>query len=239
MESHVKSMSSEDWYGHAQSYWNSIDPDVDGMLGGFGRISHIDTQGSLRFLRELTVGKKGAGGHLIKAPCISPQYACDCGAGIGRVTQQMLLKVPFERVDLVEQCEKFIKRARIDLKEQVRDGKVGDFYTCGLQNFVPVEGRYDLIWCQWVLGHLTDDDLITFFQRCKKGLKPGGIIGVKENISSNECLYDEEDSSVTRPDKDFKDIFRKAGLSLIKEETQHGFPDGLFTVRMYALRASD
>ena len=26
------------------------------------------------------------------------------------------------------------------------------------QDFTPEEGRYDLIWCQWVLGHLTDGE---------------------------------------------------------------------------------
>src|SRR5690348_8464954 len=29
----------------------------------------------------------------------------------------------------------------------------------------PLAGRYDCIWAQWVLGHLTDDDLVAFFIR--------------------------------------------------------------------------
>ena len=29
-----------------------------------------------------------------------------------------------------------------------------------LQEFDPEPGRYDIIWCQWVLGHLTDGKLI-------------------------------------------------------------------------------
>ena len=32
--------------------------------------------------------------------------------------------------------------------------------------------RYDVIWAQWVLLYLTDEDLVAFLQRCKKGLRP-------------------------------------------------------------------
>ena len=42
-------------------------------------------------------------------------------------------------------------------------------------------GAYDVIWVQWVVGHLTDDDFVAFFQRCRKGLKPDGVIVLKEN----------------------------------------------------------
>jgi hypothetical protein len=37
----------------------------------------------------------------------------------------------------------------------------------GLQDFSPEPKTYDLIWCQWVLGHLTDEDLIDFLKSCK------------------------------------------------------------------------
>ena len=48
--------------------------------------------------------------------------------------------------------------------------------TCGER----AAGAYDVIWVQWV-GHLTDDDFVAFFQRCRKGLKPDGVIVLKEN----------------------------------------------------------
>ncbi len=38
-----------------------------------------------------------------------------------------------------------------------------------------------MIWVQWVLGHLPDDDFVAFFKRCKLGLAPNGFICVKEN----------------------------------------------------------
>ena len=42
-----------------------------------------------------------------------------------------------------------------------------NFFCCGLQNFTPQPETYDIIWCQWVLGQLTDTHLIEFFKRCR------------------------------------------------------------------------
>jgi protein N-terminal methyltransferase len=48
----------------------------------------------------------------------------DCGAGIGRVTKTMLLKL-FDQVDLVECTEKFLIQAREhELREEVAAGRV-------------------------------------------------------------------------------------------------------------------
>jgi protein N-terminal methyltransferase len=56
-----------------------------------------------------------------------------------------------------------------------------NFLVCGLQDFTPAAGAYDVIWMQWVLGHLPDNDLVDLWVRCKSGLKPGGFLVVKEN----------------------------------------------------------
>ena len=45
--------------------------------------------------------------------------------------------------------------------------KTGQLICSGLQDFTPSDGAYDVIWCQWVLGHLTDEDLVAFFKRAK------------------------------------------------------------------------
>jgi protein N-terminal methyltransferase len=82
---------------------------------------------------------------------------------------------------------------------------------------------------------LTDKDLIDFLIRCKKSLK-GGYIGVKENVSPAGILFDEQDSSCTRSDSIFKEIFEVAGLELIKEQKQLGFPTGLYEVKLYLLK---
>lgn len=63
---------------------------------------------------------------------------------------------------------------------------------------------YDLVWIQWAAGHLNDDQLVAFLQRCKYALtKPGpddpegGLIVVKEN-NERTTVFDDEDSSITR-----------------------------------------
>ncbi|KAI9320042.1 alpha-N-methyltransferase NTM1 [Dichotomocladium elegans] len=213
-------MDQPDWYANAQKYWTNVSPTVNGMLGGFAVVDPIDARGSLHFVKPFFDAN-------------NTTYACDCGAGIGRVTKNFLLQVPFAKVDLVEQAPNFVAQAKESyLKAEIDAGRIGDIQCKGLQEFSPESNKYDLIWCQWVLGHLTDDDLIAFFKRCKAGLRPGGLIGVKENNSSKDYLVDEEDSSVTRPNDALKKIFASSGLELIKEDVQHGLPAGLFTVRM-------
>ena len=45
-----------------------------------------------------------------------------------------------------------------------------------MQGWQPEAGRYDVIWIQWAIGHLTDEDFVRFFADCEKGLKPDGIV---------------------------------------------------------------
>ncbi|CAG8606178.1 7757_t:CDS:2 [Funneliformis mosseae] len=229
----------ETWYTDALDYWSNKPATINGVLGGYGKVDKIDTEGSRLFISEYIYGKKGARNRKLTLPRITEEYACDCGAGIGRVTKNFLSRL-FKKVDLVEYTPKFIERAEKEfLKKEKEEGKIGEFICKGLQEFIPEERKYDLIWCQWVIGHLKDDDLIEFFKRCKIGLKPNGLIGVKENVCVFGYQFDETDSSVTRSDEIFKDIFQKSGLKLIKEATQHGMPKQLYEVKMYALECAD
>ena len=41
------------YYKDGANYWSSVDPSVDGMLGGFGNISNIDIEGSAKFLKGI------------------------------------------------------------------------------------------------------------------------------------------------------------------------------------------
>ena len=112
-----------------------------------------------------------------------------------------------------------------------------DRYICSsLHEFVPEPGRYDAIWCQWVLGQLRDDDLVAFFKRCKAGLSEHGLILIKENMgSSPEPEFDEKDSAWTRPRSCWLEVINKAGLTVVKEEKQKSFPKDLYAVHMFAL----
>jgi len=217
---------NNDYYDKAAKHWEQIDPTIDGMLGGFGKISHLDIDGSSKFLKNLLKSNSSTG----------TGRALDCGAGIGRITKHLLTRY-FGRVDLVEQDQHFLDKARVYLKD---NNKVGEMFCVGLQNFSPAPNTYDVIWCQWVLGHLKDQDLIDFFVRCVAGLRPGGFIVVKENVtSSGEVESDDEDSSVTRPPELLRRIFVHANLELYKELKQNKFPKELYEVHMFALRKKD
>jgi protein N-terminal methyltransferase len=215
-------------YDDSIKYWSSVDASVDGVLGGFGEktvVPKVDVFGSNAFLKRLRL-----------TPAVGSQfYALDVGAGIGRVTRDFLSKV-CDKVDILEPVEKFVDQARVELAALEHEGKIGDYYTIGMQDFVPADGRYLVIWCQWCVGHLPDEKLVEFFERCRSGLQPGGIFVVKENTTLGNDDFDETDSSVTRTDEKFREIFERANLELIQTAAQKGLPKGLYPVRMYALR---
>jgi len=228
------------------SYWNSVSPDVSGMLGGYPQVSRIDLQGSRNFvtkLRRLAVrnSNKGGGGAASAAADGSSSlpplhHVVDCGAGIGRITANFLSTIALH-VDIVEPVSKFASVAAT-----CAPGHIADVFITGLEAWTPPAGRrYDLIWNQWCLGHLTDDQLRVYLERCASALADGGWIVVKENLSSHafgEDLYDDLDSSVTRSDGKFRQLFDDAGLVIVRAELQTGFPKGLglYPVKMYALR---
>ncbi|KAL8669734.1 MAG: hypothetical protein Q9168_005689 [Polycauliona sp. 1 TL-2023] len=216
------------------TYWNAVPATANGMLGDmlrmYPQISRIDLRGSLSFFAKIRRAAKGS---------TEPELldrGVDCGAGIGRVTAGFLSKV-CRVVDAVEPVEKFAKVAR----EMVLtgEGRVAEVYVVGLQDWMPVT-TYDVIWIQWCLGHLTDEELKQSLFRCKAALKEGGWIVVKENMSTDiegKDLFDEEDSSVTRTNEKFQTLFLEAGLLLVKTELQTGFPKKLLPVRLYALQS--
>lgn len=43
---------------HGRKYWEGVDADVNGMLGGIPSVSRIDLQGSRNFLAKLGIGVK-------------------------------------------------------------------------------------------------------------------------------------------------------------------------------------
>jgi len=102
---------------------------------------------------------------------------------------------------------------------------------------------FDIVWCQWCLSYMKDNDLLAFLKRSQAALREEGpgVIVVKENVCRDgeggvaEIRFDEEDSSVIRSDLYWKMIFCNAGLSLLHERVQYGLPKDLFMVKMYAL----
>ncbi|CAN9504749.1 unnamed protein product [Ophioblennius macclurei] len=216
--------NEESFYSNAEGYWKDVPPTVDGMLGGYGSISSIDINGSKAFLQKFLgegEGKTGSG------------CALDCGAGIGRITKRLLLPL-FQTVDLVDVTQEFLDKAKPYLGEEAK--RVGHFFCCGLQDFVPESGRYDVIWIQWVIGHLTDNHLVEFLRRCQSALRPNGLIVIKDNVSYEGVVPDDVDSSVCRDLAIVRSLVGRAGLRIVHEEQQVNFPKEIYQVHTLALR---
>jgi len=253
------SLDSQISHADQISYWSSQTADVDGMLGGYPQVSRIDLQGSKTFIAKVRRLSRGSTGPAQKPPTtngkasVTPagkaskkmRLAADCGAGIGRITSGLLLNV-VETVDIVEPVVKFTDVLSV-LQPSPDQGRVGEIFIVGLESWTPpVDKKYDLIWVQWCLGHLTDKQAVEFLRTAGSALTgydgedecPGWIM-VKENLSTDEQgedVFDDIDSSVTRSDHKFRRLFEDAGLKIVKMEVQSGFPKSLYPVKMYALR---
>ncbi|XP_077244557.1 alpha amino-terminal protein methyltransferase isoform X1 [Tasmannia lanceolata] len=222
--------NKKEWYQKGVGYWEGIEASVDGVLGGYGHVNDPDVKGSEAFLKALLANRIGG---------VRPNnlVALDCGSGIGRVTGNLLLRY-FNEVDLVEPVSHFLEAAREKLAPEkciTNMHRAVNFYCVPLQEFTPEVGRYDVIWVQWCIGHLADDDFVAFFKRAKAGLKPHGFFVLKENVAKDGFLLDKEDKSITRCDLYFKELFNQCGLHLLQTKVQRGLPKELFAVRMYAL----
>lgn len=213
-----------EFYSKAEKYWKDIPATVDGMLGGYGHISSIDINSSRKFLFRFIRDSPAKTGTA---------RALDCGAGIGRITKRLLLPL-FKTVDMVDVTEDFLNKAKTYLGEEGR--RVRNYFCCGLQDFSPEPGAYDVIWIQWVIGHLTDDDLSSFLKRCRLGLQPNGLIVIKDNMAQEGVIMDDVDSSVCRDLDVVCKIIRRAGLSLLAQEKQDNFPDEIYHVYTLAMR---
>ncbi|KAI3455890.1 hypothetical protein Pfo_012553 [Paulownia fortunei] len=225
-------LKKSQWYSQGVGYWQGVDATVNGVLGGYGHVNEPDIEGSEAFLNSLLAERfpdAGRGRRLV---------ALDCGSGIGRITKNLLIRY-FNEVDLLEPVSHFLEAARINLAPKnlmvTAEYKAVNFFCVPLQEFTPEAERYDIIWVQWCIGHLSDDDFVSFFQRAKGGLRPGGLFVLKENIARSGFVLDKQDKSITRSDLYFKQLFNQCGLHIYKMKDQKGFPDELFAVKMYAL----
>lgn len=154
MTAEIINSNEQKFYSDGANYWSEIPPTVDGMLGGFGYISEADIKGSKMLLKQLFNSKSPPG----------RDYALDCGAGIGRITKYLLTET-FNKVDMVEQNPSFLEKAKVYLGHKKE--KVKNYFPDGLQSFQPLPLNYDVIWIQWVVGHLTNDHLIKFLESCQ------------------------------------------------------------------------
>ena len=209
-------------------------------------LPRIDSLGSRLFLLNLypQLSTVPSSFRSLNAPSDPPRTrALDVGAGIGRVTSDVLLHL-ISDVIILEPVDIFVQealsRARASASGALSPSqgawrgladkiKSVTILQATLQDFDPLRPHdalfldrvgyqplrpadeigmgFDVIWCQWCLGHLSDVDLVAFLKRCYRSLnkkQPKSLIMVKENIcgdhedGSPQHVFDEEDSSLTR-----------------------------------------
>jgi galactose mutarotase-like enzyme len=215
------------WYDRASNYYEeNCTATVDGVLGGLGFLTDIDLKGSTAFVQSLTLPAS-------KSP-ETPSIACECGAGIGRVTKGLLLDL-CDKCDLIEPSERLLYAA----PEYIGEAGAARcrFFCSSLQDWEPIESRYTMIWIQWVLIYLTDSDIITCLRRCGTSLVEGGILVVKENVCmEEEFVVDCDDASVTRSLPYWLNLVEKAGMKVLRQCWQEGLPEDIFPVIMLALQ---
>lgn len=221
-------------YKDAVNYWSSVSADEDGVLGGFGlqtAVPKVDASGSIAFVERLGQLSPSTFPNAPRDMPADQKIALDVGAGIGRVSRDVISKFCPE-VDILEPALPLIEKAK-EIESVV---KVRNYFPVGLQELVFPEYHYWVVWCQWCLGQAPDEVVVRFLEKCSEHLQKGGIIIVKENNATGaNDIFDPTDSSVTRTHEKFKQLFAKAGLRVLLSSLQRGLPKDLYPVRLYAL----
>ena len=161
--------------------------------------------------------------------------AADCGAGIGRVSIEVISKY-FKSIDLIDPILSFLEVGQKKLEE---NGIAARSIPLGLQEWTP-DCNYDIIWCQWSIMYLTDTDAIKFLNRCKEHLNPGGYIFVKDNIQSLKAKTNvkfPEDNGVARTVIHYRDIFKRSGLTFVEAIRQPEWDPNLLQLYTFVLKS--
>ena len=229
-------LTSAEWYHKRKEHWEKKDPNVFNMVGGFEDSNLPDIKCSIELLSGL-----------IRTNQLNPKRALDCGAGIGRITENILAKF-FEEIDLLEQNEKFVAYCKEIFKN---NKKIRQIYNSSLQEF-KFEKKYDLIWVQWCLENLEDEDLDPFLKKCLNALNENGIVIIKENLfefptdikenieneplaSNKNYLYSDEDFSKQRPDNTYINLFIKNGFKIKLHFLNPNWPSTMEPLCVYVL----
>eukprot|EP00062_Callorhinchus_milii_P010761 gi/632956000/ref/XP_007893743.1/ PREDICTED: alpha N-terminal protein methyltransferase 1B [Callorhinchus milii] len=210
------------FYAKAKRFYEEVPATEEGMMGDFVELNSLDVEASRAFLKKFVGGPGKA----------DTEFALDCGCGIGRVSRQVLLPV-FSSVDMVDMIDNFLFAAPSYLG--MGASQVKNYHCSTLQEFTPATGMYDVIWIQWVTGHLTDRDLMEFLAKCKNSLKDNGVVIIKDNVARKGCILDQMDSSMIREIEILRKIIAKTGLEIVCVEKQLDIPEQFIPLWMIAL----
>ena len=235
----------------AFDHWTGEEASDSGVLGGALITHEPDVAASLAFLRTHLPGKADDAWRRGRG-----LVALDCGAGVGRVSKNVLAPLGVATVDLVEPQQHMVAEAR---KNLAADGPaIRHVFLQSLENFTPTE-RYDLIVIQWVLQYISTQEVEQFMGRLRAavaapaangdgdGTSDGNkttrgprwkkpLVFWKENYSHRgQSFVHSRDGSYTRTDEEHRAIFRRTGWKIRAEAVQTPWPDTYFPVKMYLL----
>ncbi|RYG57363.1 hypothetical protein EON66_00550, partial [archaeon] len=165
---------------------DAVPASVEGVLGGEQHVAPWDAVESRQFVEMLQ-----------REVCMGAARALDVGAGIGRVTQDVLRHY-FQGVDVMEPSPKMLHAARVALcghggVDEPTPGAATTacadmaasstavsttsyrFIQSGIHDFsFEPDVLYDCIWLQWVIGCASDVQLIDFLRAAGSALAPHG-----------------------------------------------------------------
>lgn len=220
--------SSQAWYQKRKELWEDKNATIKEMVG-WEEINLPDIKCSNELLSGLIYTKQ-----------LTPNCALDCGCGIGRVSKHVLVNY-FKEIDLFEQNEKFVEKCKEELSSFPN---VNSIQQCSLQFFDFKNKKYDLIWIQWCLENLEDEDLDSFISKCYNGLNDNGIVIVKENFfypidegpyKDKDYNYSDEDYSKQRKDMFYINLFMKHKFKIIKHFLNPNYPSKIIPLIVYVL----
>lgn len=221
------------WYSMTKKYWEDTDSSSKGMLGGYTHVNNTDIITSREILSDL-----------IKKKFFVPKNVIEYGAGIGRVSENLLVEY-FNDIVVLEQNENFLKKAEENLSKLKLENTKLRFIPASMQAFASNPQKYGIestekfsaIWIQWCVENLDDTDLVSLLIRSKELLDDKGMIFVKENVVEDfqEIKINDIDYSRVRNDALFKEIFKKSGLKIFKHLRHPNWPKDLMEVSIFIL----
>ncbi|CAE8698925.1 unnamed protein product [Polarella glacialis] len=154
--------------------------------------------------------------HVYALGSVPARTALDCGAGLGRVARGVLLPV-VSHVTLVEMSAKWLQIAR----SYVGVADRCTFVNARLEEYEPPAASFDVIWVQWTLQYLIDEDVVGLLSRLGAALTDQGVLVLKENRPLREGFEDqfqmdtparEGRFDIVRPDAHFAVLIELACL---------------------------
>lgn len=246
-EKEEESKEKKNWYKKREEHWASVEPNLASILGD-EKIQLPDVKCSCELLNGLILSKQ-----------LNPISCLDCAAGIGRVTEYVLSNF-FKEIDLFEKDKAFLEKCK---KKFIGNDKIKNIYESSLENF-QFKRKYNLIWIQWCLENLEDDDLRPFLKKCFENLNDNGIIIIKENLynideneedeidekkkedekkeikkednkNNYEYKYSEADYSKQRPDVFYINLFLECNFKIKLHFLNPNWPESMMPLCVYVL----